>query len=478
MKDQTYLFYDIETSGLNKCFDQILEFAAIRTDLELNEIEQFEIKIKLNPDVIPTAKACITHRIPLQQMLSGVSEFEGISQIHKILNTPGTISLGYNTLEFDDEFLRFSFYRNLLTPYTHQFAANCSRMDLYPICILYYLYKTDILKWPMIANNISLKLEHLNEFNQLSSGSAHRAIDDVKTTLALAKILFQNQAMWKYACEYFDKKQDLQRIQNLANYPASSFPHSQAILVDGKFGKEAQFQCPVLSLGTHQHFKNNTLWLRLDRPELREVTEETVAEKTWVIRKKLGESGFLIPTKEKYLAKLTPSSLEQMQINLSWLMEQPQLLNKIVLYHQHFMFEKIPNLDAYAKLYDDGFPSYEEINLCQQFHQCAPEIKANLISHFTNLNFRELALRIMGKYFHSHLPTMLKEQYEEYLTQIETRPRIDYKGQFGSHKQQVLQEITDLRSNHPLDAEQITILNELEQYLVSKGTTIEGKTYA
>ena len=40
---RTYLFYDIETSGLNKCFDQVLQFAAIRTDLELHELEHYEI---------------------------------------------------------------------------------------------------------------------------------------------------------------------------------------------------------------------------------------------------------------------------------------------------------------------------------------------------------------------------------------------------------------------------------------------------
>jgi exodeoxyribonuclease-1 len=35
---QTFLFYDIETTGLNKSFDQVLQFAAIRTDLKLQEI--------------------------------------------------------------------------------------------------------------------------------------------------------------------------------------------------------------------------------------------------------------------------------------------------------------------------------------------------------------------------------------------------------------------------------------------------------
>ena len=41
--DDTFLFYDIETTGLSRAFDQILEFAAIRTDLDLNEIERFQV---------------------------------------------------------------------------------------------------------------------------------------------------------------------------------------------------------------------------------------------------------------------------------------------------------------------------------------------------------------------------------------------------------------------------------------------------
>jgi len=31
----SYLFYDIETTGLNKAFDQVLSFAAIRYDQQL-----------------------------------------------------------------------------------------------------------------------------------------------------------------------------------------------------------------------------------------------------------------------------------------------------------------------------------------------------------------------------------------------------------------------------------------------------------
>src|SRR3990167_7228256 len=109
----TYLFYDIETTGLNKCFDQVLQFAAIRTTMDFEEIDRTELRITLRPDVIPHPQAIITHRLGINDLSTGITEYDATQKIHALLNTPGTISVGYNSLGFDDEFLRFSFYRNL-----------------------------------------------------------------------------------------------------------------------------------------------------------------------------------------------------------------------------------------------------------------------------------------------------------------------------------------------------------------------------
>ncbi len=121
----TYLFYDLETTGLNRAFDQVLQFSSIRTDLAFNELERHSINVSLRRDVIPSPEAMIVHGIDFTAVDGGLPELEAITEIHRLLNRPGTISLGYNTLGFDDEFLRFSFYRNLLPPYTHQFHQGC-----------------------------------------------------------------------------------------------------------------------------------------------------------------------------------------------------------------------------------------------------------------------------------------------------------------------------------------------------------------
>ncbi|MCF8126094.1 MAG: exodeoxyribonuclease I, partial [Desulfotignum sp.] len=127
---KTYLFYDLETSGLNPAFDQVLTFAGIRTDTKLCEIDRTCLTIKLRKDIIPSPHAFVTHCLTPKFLEGGICEYEAARVLHQLFNTPGTISLGYNSLGFDDEFLRFLFYRNLLEPYSHQYANGCSRADI------------------------------------------------------------------------------------------------------------------------------------------------------------------------------------------------------------------------------------------------------------------------------------------------------------------------------------------------------------
>ena len=157
---KTYLFYDLETTGLNFAFDQMLQFAAIRTDEALNELERIQFKIRLRPDVIPHPRAVLTHRILPADMTEGLSEYEATLKIHAEFNRPGTISVGYNTLGFDDEFLRFGFYRNLFAPYTHQFKNECGRMDIFPITVLYYVFSREALIWPELNGKPSFKIRY------------------------------------------------------------------------------------------------------------------------------------------------------------------------------------------------------------------------------------------------------------------------------------------------------------------------------
>jgi len=47
----SFVFFDAETTGLQQGFDQIVHFAAIRTDNDLNETDRFEARSRLLPHV-------------------------------------------------------------------------------------------------------------------------------------------------------------------------------------------------------------------------------------------------------------------------------------------------------------------------------------------------------------------------------------------------------------------------------------------
>ncbi|WP_170518776.1 exonuclease domain-containing protein [Ruegeria atlantica] len=59
----TFIFYDTETTGTDTTFDQVLQFAAILTDADLNELDRFETRCRLLPHVIPAPGALLTTRV-------------------------------------------------------------------------------------------------------------------------------------------------------------------------------------------------------------------------------------------------------------------------------------------------------------------------------------------------------------------------------------------------------------------------------
>jgi exodeoxyribonuclease-1 len=457
---KTYLFYDIETTGLNKAFDQILHFAAIRTDLNFKELNRYELIVKLNPDVIPSPEAMIVHRMKLSDISKGISEYEAIKKIHEWMNEPGTISLGYNTLQFDDEFLRFSFYRNLLPPYTHQYANQCCRMDIYPMTILYYLFKNLVIKWPEINERISLKLEDINNTNKFVSGCSHNAMVDVEATIALAKQLATERKMWDYVCGNFDKKTEQARLKKINT--------ESALMVLGQFGFKQSYQSQVLHLGEHVHYKNQLLFLRLDDKDFSAATKENILALTFVVRKKLGETGVLFPLTEHYASRLDAERLALAHSNKQWLKANEPLFTFLSDHYRHYEYPVVPDIDVGASLYVNGFWTSEEATFCKEFHPAKPAKKSKMIESVKNPNLSTLAIRILGRHFPDSLNSEQAAYFSNYIAQINnnpTAPIIDYKGNARLTPRAALQKIAEVRKENVLDDEQRILLNDLEYIL-------------
>ena len=470
---ETYLFYDIETTGLNKAFDQVLTFAAVRTDSELNVIGRHTVDVQLRPDVVPSPSAIVTNRIGRESWMQGLCEFEAVRQIHQWMNLPGTVSVGYNSLGFDDEFLRFSFYRNLLPAYTHQFRNGCRRMDILPVTIMFWLYNPKALKWPSPEGKPSMKLEHLAAANNLLAGPSHDAGADAEATLQLARRLSEHRKMWQYLQGSFRKDIDYRRAGRLpVRLESAAGEHRMGLMVASEIGTRSNFQAPVLSLGDSIPYPNQSLWLRLDLADLAETRPDSVAETTWVMRKRYGEPGILLPPADRYWQKLDGESARLAHENLLWLAENRDLLTAVARYYRNFRYPFVPDLDPDAALYQIGFFPKADEALGRKFNRANPEKLPSFIDQFSNPEARSLAVRVIGRNYPGLLSADRLTEFEAYLQKINPSEGeggiTDHTGRPRTTPESALAELKKLRADDRLDTEQRRILDELESYLADE----------
>jgi exodeoxyribonuclease I len=467
MSAATYLFYDLETTGLNPAFDQILQFAAVETNEQWQVQAEHEFWVKLRPDVIPAPKALLTTGMAVLHTMNGVCEYEAVQTIHRLANRPGTANLGYNSLHFDDQFLRFSFWRNLLPAYDHQWRHGCRRLDLFPITLLYWLARSPLLEWPEVDGKATLKLEHLKEANGLATGQAHDALVDVRATVALARRLQQDAALWQDCLAHFEKE----AVQNsLAALPLV-VDRPSALLVHGRFGYANDCLVPALYLGQQVNNAKRTLWLRLDQATLPQTTLESISRTTGVISKKIGEPAFILPPGVRRLEK---ERREVTRANIAWLKANRSLLEQIAHYYCQRPYTQQPDVDADAALYLCDFPTDSEVALHRRFHQATLEGKICLLAQFENPVQQELAARLLGRNY--TLGYRLPE-YRAYLERAAGcgEPLRDYQGKARLTPTAVLAEIAALRARGSLNDRERAILSDLEQYLAHRFGGVEAQ---
>src|SRR4051794_30038072 len=115
----SFYFYDLETSGFSPRNARVMQFAGQRTGMDLNPIGSPDnILVKMTPDILPQPDAVLVHGITPQQTLAdGITEAELAKYLTSKVFTADTIAVGYNNLRFDNEFIRFTFWRNFHDPY-------------------------------------------------------------------------------------------------------------------------------------------------------------------------------------------------------------------------------------------------------------------------------------------------------------------------------------------------------------------------
>ena len=192
-RKETFFWYDLETFGLDSRHDRIAQFAGVRTDMNLKEVEKpVVLYCRLSDDYLPDPLACmITHITPQEVAGKGMIESEFIAHINAILSEPGTCAVGYNTFRFDDEFLRHTLFRNFLDPYKREYDNGNSRWDILDLARAAHDLRPKGITWPTKdeSGKPSFKLTDLTQANGIAHSQAHDALSDVYATLELARLI-------------------------------------------------------------------------------------------------------------------------------------------------------------------------------------------------------------------------------------------------------------------------------------------------
>jgi len=474
---QTFLFYDLETTGLNPAFDQVLTFASIRTDLELNEIERHTITICLRQDIVPSPKAFLTHGLTYEQLKLGITEYQAAQQIHKIFNTPGTISLGYNSLGFDDEFLRFLFYRNLLDPYSHQYSNGCFRMDILPITVIFKIFHPESLKWPIIDGKASLKLEFLSKENNFKiSGIAHEAMSDVEAVIELSKIMYVQKKIWNYCLDFFNKIKDEVRINNIKTYfKLDENQFKICLMLSTSFGSQNNYMVPVIHIGRSLAYKNQTLWMRLDLENFFDMISKNDLTDTFIIRKRPADALIVLPALERFWEKMPATMRKSVKKNLEIIKKNRQKFFKFIQYHQEYKYPFIPDLDPDAALYQDGFFSFKEKKQINLFHEFLNNFKPDcqdfkIIDQMESPRIKILAKRIVFRSLKNE--NCQTDEIEQILNLNKLRSSLKedqiagYKNDIKYNCHQGLLELQEIKKESiNIDKEKRKMLQWLQQYI-------------
>lgn len=213
------LWYDLETFGIDSRHDRIAQFACIRTNESLEEIDE-PIKLYCKPamDYLPSPMACEVHGITPQTADElGVLEYDLAARILEEFSLPSTTVVGFNSIHFDDEFIRNLFFRNLFDPYAREYANGNSRWDIINLLRAAHDLRPEGVVWPMDAEGKPVfKLEVLAKANGLLHESAHDALSDIRATISLARLVKARQP--KLYDWYFShrKRESLKPLIDLA----------------------------------------------------------------------------------------------------------------------------------------------------------------------------------------------------------------------------------------------------------------------
>jgi exodeoxyribonuclease I len=415
MSDFSFFWPDYETFGVVPRRDRPSQFAGVRTDAELNEIDAPLMQYcQPAPDFLPEPEACLlTGILPQTCLEQGLAEHAFAARIERELARPGTVGVGYNSIRFDDEVTRFLFWRNLIDPYAREWQDGCGRWDLLDVVRCCHALRPEGIEWPRhesgeMAGRPSFKLEHLSAANGLVHEAAHDALSDVRATIALARLIKSRQPkLWDFCLRLRSKQAVLAEIGG---------GRRPLLHVSGMYGAERGGIAVVWPLAQHPTNKNEViLWdLAHDPAELLGLNATAIRERLFSRQEELPEGVSRLPIKTLHINKspivinnlktLSPAMAERWGIDVERALRHADVAASLGgvldgLWDEVYARpapERAPDVDE--DLYG-GFVGNNDRRTLQRLRGLAPEQLAQARPAFDDARLEELLFRYRARNF-------------------------------------------------------------------------------
>ncbi|TGG92552.1 exodeoxyribonuclease I [Natronospirillum operosum] len=464
----SFLWYDLETFGARPRQDRPAQFAAIRTDLDLNPIgDPINWLCQPTPELVPSPDAClITGLTPQHCAAEGLPEPEFARRILSAMSQPRTCSAGYNSIRFDDEVCRFLFFRNLLPVYDREWRDGNSRWDILDVARLAYALRPEGINWPSREDGApSFRLETLSAANGLQHDKAHDALSDVEATIALARLIRTRQPkLFDWALQCRDKAFVKSQVPVLQQQP---FVHVSGML-------PASHGClsVLVPLCFHPANRNEIICfdLQSDPAELAGLSATDIRHRLFSPAETLGDTPRL-GIKSIHANKcpmVGPISLftdevatrlgldrARMEYHATRLPDMKALLPQL----QEAMAREAQPMDAEQALYQ-GFISDRDQTACRQFHG-TPASQWLQMEEPSDQRLQTVWRRFIARHYEREsgqpLPPERQADWQRYLRAALTRPEVGC----ALTLEQATARCRELRAEQP----QNPVLDEVEAFL-------------
>jgi len=408
----SFYWHDYETFGADPQRDRPVQFAGVRTNEQLEVIED-PLVLFCQPadDCLPNPEAClITGITPQQAVAEGIPEYQFIQQINDKFSVPGTCGAGYNSIRFDDEVTRNCLYRNFHDPYAREWQNSNSRWDLIDLVRAVYALRPEGIQWPKREDGApSFRLEDLTSANGISHQAAHDALSDVHATIAVAALIKRQQPK---LYDYLFQLRSKHKVAKLVNY----LTPKPLLHVSGMYPATQGCLGLVAPVVAHPVNSNGVIvWdLSVDPVDLGKLSVEEIQHRLFTSRAILEQEGLeRLPLKTVHMNKcpvlapvsaLTDSQAEKFALdrercrnNFIALMENKDIPGKVMQAFSKQEYDALTDPDL--MIYSGGFFSKSDKSAMEEVHRTEPQDLVNLETSFVDERLAEMLFRYRARNF-------------------------------------------------------------------------------